>query len=119
MASQTNIEQRCVIKYFVKVNEKCNKVYKNLRNVYGDEAMSRTRVYESYNQFKNGREDVFDDERSGRPKTGREETNIIIVQELITEDKSLSLRDIEDITGINYQTVRRILELDLGLSWCC
>jgi hypothetical protein len=33
MASQTNIEQRCVIKYFVKVNQKCNKVYENLRNV--------------------------------------------------------------------------------------
>ncbi len=36
--------------------------------------MSRTRVYEWYNQFKNGRENVFDDERSGRPKTGRKET---------------------------------------------
>jgi hypothetical protein len=76
MASQTNIEQRCVIKYFFKVNEKCNKVYKNLRNIYGDEAMSKTRVYEWYNQFKNS----------------REETNIITVQELITEDKRLSQR---------------------------
>jgi hypothetical protein len=46
MASNINIEQRCVIKYFVKFNEKCNKVYENLRNVYGDEAMSRTRVYD-------------------------------------------------------------------------
>jgi transposase len=92
MASQTNIEQRCVIKYFVKVNEKYNKVYENLRNVCGDEAMSRTRVYEWYNQFKNGRKDVFDYERSGRPNTDREETNIITVQELITEDKSLSQR---------------------------
>jgi transposase len=80
--------------------------------------MSRIRVYEWYNQFKNGRKDVFDYERSGRPKTGREQTNIILVQELITEDKSLSLRDIEDITGINYQTVRRILQFDLGLSCC-
>jgi hypothetical protein len=44
MASQTNIEQRCVIKYFVKVNQKCNKVYENFRNVIGDEAMSRKRV---------------------------------------------------------------------------
>jgi hypothetical protein len=35
MASQTNIKQRSVIKYFVKVNEKCNKVYENLRNIYG------------------------------------------------------------------------------------
>ena len=63
-------------------------------------------------------EDVFDDKRSGRLKTCREQTNIILVQELITEDKSLSLRDIEDITGINYQTVRRILQFDLGLSYC-
>jgi hypothetical protein len=62
MASQTNIEQRCVIKYFFKFNEKSNKVYEDLRNNCGDEAMSKTRVYEWYNQFKNGREDVFDDE---------------------------------------------------------
>ena len=44
MASQTNIEQRCVIKYFVKVNQKCNKVFENLRNVMGDEAITRKRV---------------------------------------------------------------------------
>jgi hypothetical protein len=75
----------------------------SLINLYQKSFLSnlRTRVYERYNQFKNGRQDVFDDERSGRPKTGREQTNMILVQELITEDKSLSLRDIEDITGIN------------------
>jgi hypothetical protein len=44
MASQTNIKQRCDIKYFVKVNQKCDKVYENLRNVMGDETMSRKRV---------------------------------------------------------------------------
>jgi hypothetical protein len=44
MALQTNIEQRCVIKHFVKVNQKCNKVHENLKNIMGDEAMSRKRV---------------------------------------------------------------------------
>jgi transposase len=39
-----------------------------------------------YNQFNNGREDIFDDKRSGRPKKFSEQRNIILVQELIMEE---------------------------------
>lgn len=40
-----------------------------LKVAFGDSAMSRARVFEWYNRFKNGREDVEDDERPGRPST--------------------------------------------------
>ena len=38
-----------------------------LIKAYGESPMSKTRVYEWYKRFQDGREDVEDDERPGRP----------------------------------------------------
>ena len=50
-----------------------------LTKAYGEFAMSKTRVYEWYKRFQDGREDVEDDERPGRPSTsitgGKSERN--------------------------------------------
>ena len=42
---------------------------KMLRDVYGDSSMFRTRVFEWHKRFEEGREDVEDDPKSGRPCT--------------------------------------------------
>jgi hypothetical protein len=40
-----------------------------LQKAYGEFAMKKTSVYEWYKHFQDGREDVEDYERSGRPST--------------------------------------------------
>ena len=53
-----------------KKNEiKCNKVCEMLTKAYGKSAMSKTRVYEWYKRFQDGREDVEDNERPGSSST--------------------------------------------------
>nr|CAH7752029.1 unnamed protein product [Callosobruchus chinensis] len=47
-----------------------------LKEVLGDNCMSRTRVFEWHKRFSEGREEVEDDERTGRPVTSRIEENI-------------------------------------------
>ena len=61
------MDQRICIKFCVKNEIKCNKVYEMLTKAYGESAMSKIRVYEWYKRFQVGREEVEDDERPGRP----------------------------------------------------
>jgi hypothetical protein len=47
-----------------------------LKEVYGDNVMSRALVFESHKWFVEGREEVEDDERAGRPSTSKTEENV-------------------------------------------
>ena len=40
-----------------------------LTKAYGESAMSKTRAYQWYKRFEDGREDAKDDECPGRPST--------------------------------------------------
>ena len=44
---------------------------KLLKDVYGDNLMSRSRVFEWHKRFSEGREEVEDDEHPGRPSTSK------------------------------------------------
>jgi hypothetical protein len=46
-----------------------------LTEAYGPDAMKKSGVFEWHKRFKGGREDVKDDERTGRPKTRRTNEN--------------------------------------------
>ena len=56
------MDQSICIKFCVKHEIKCNKVCEILTKAYGESAMSKTRVYEWYKRFQDGREDVEDDD---------------------------------------------------------
>ncbi|UYV70763.1 hypothetical protein LAZ67_8000529 [Cordylochernes scorpioides] len=49
---------------------------------YGDAVMSRIRVFEWYKRFKEGREEIADNERSGRPSTSTTPEKVYKVLEL-------------------------------------
>ena len=68
------IELRINIKFCVKLEKTATETLKMLRDVYGDSFMSRTRVFEWHKQFVEGREDVKDDPKSGRPCTSTTDT---------------------------------------------
>ena len=64
-----------------------------LQQVYGEEPMSRTRAFEWHKRFKEGREEVEDDPRSGRPSTSRTVDNIERVKQMVHADRRLSADD--------------------------
>ena len=66
-AMQENIEQRYAIKCCVKLNKSATETFASLTEANGDATLSRTMVCKWHKALKEGRENVEDDPRSGRP----------------------------------------------------
>ena len=66
-------EQRTNLKFLVRLEETPTEALGLLQQVYGNEAMSRCRVFEWHKRFQEGRENVEDNPRSGRPSTSKAE----------------------------------------------
>ena len=60
-------EQRVNVKFFVKLGKFATETYHLLKKFYGDECLSRTQVFELFKRFKEGREEIGDDQGLGRP----------------------------------------------------
>lgn len=110
------IEQRIVVKFHVKLGKTATESYKELRQVYGKECLSRARVFDWYKRFQDGREDVEDDARPGRPSTSKTDKNIEKIANLIRTDAGLSVRAIAENVQIDKETVRQILQHNLNME---
>ena len=88
--SELELEQRTNIKFLVKLGKGGNEIREILGQVYGDNAMKKTVVYNWVKRFSEGRESVADEERSGRPATSRTEENIAKIRQILRENHRLS-----------------------------
>ncbi|GFT75752.1 hypothetical protein TNCV_3125471 [Trichonephila clavipes] len=66
-------------------------------------------VYEWFTRNQEGRENVSDKTRSGRPATSVSDENIEKVRKLITKDRPLTARMIGDEAQINCESVNKSL----------
>ena len=103
------IEQRINLKFLVKLKKSPNECFQLLKEVFGDNCVSRTQVFEWHKRFVEGREVVEDDERSGRPVTSRTDEKIQKINKIVRRDRRLSVRMIADMTNIDRETIRKIL----------
>jgi hypothetical protein len=86
-----NIEQRYAIKFCVKLGESAKETFDKIVKVFGDEAMSRAQVFRWHKEFKNGRESVGDEPRSGRAAEVRTDNNVQRVRALVRQDRRLTI----------------------------
>jgi len=56
-----------------------------LTEVYGDQCLSRTQVFEWFKKFKEGREYVGDDPKSDRPSIAKTQDNVEKVARIFEE----------------------------------
>jgi transposase len=113
------MEQRVNINFCVKLGKRPTETYEMLQSVFGDEALSRSSILEWFKRFKDGREDLQDDARSGRPSTSRNTDKIVNVREMVTQDLRFTLRMLSDELNINKETIRQILHEDLRKRKIC
>jgi len=106
------------IKFCVKAGKSAVETVELINKAYGSAAMSRAIVYQWYARFRDGREDVKDDARIGRPSTPRTDKNVESVHRLLTEDSRITLQMIADRLNIGKETVRWIVTEDLGRKIC-
>lgn len=113
--SDRYLEQRISIKFCVKLNKSASETHHLLKEAYGDEVMSRARVFNWHKRFKEGREDIRDDARSGRPVTHRTDENIKKVKDLVCSNRQLTVRMMAEELNLDKETVRLILKENLNM----
>jgi hypothetical protein len=69
------LEQHINIKFCAKLGKRASETLQMLTGDYGADAMKMLSVFEWHERFQEGREDVKDDERTGRPKTHQTDEN--------------------------------------------
>ncbi|CAD6994951.1 unnamed protein product [Ceratitis capitata] len=70
------MDQRTCIKFCVKTEFKCANAFRILTVAYGEATLDRSNVYRWYIKFSEGRENVNDEERAGRPSTSTTDEKI-------------------------------------------
>lgn len=112
-------EQRVNIKFLFKLGKSASETFVMLQQVYGDDCLSRTQVFEWFKRFKDGREDTSDDARTGRPLSAKTDANIEKIGKLVREDRRLTIRAMSELTGIDKESVRQILHDSFNMNKVC
>ncbi|GFT95355.1 protein GVQW3 [Trichonephila clavipes] len=89
-----NTDQGICIKFCFKLGKTGTETYEMMKTAFGDEAMSRARVFEWFRRFKEGCQSVNSDPRSGRPFPSHNEDNIAQVKVVVRYDRRLTVREI-------------------------
>ena len=58
-----------------------------IQEAYGDQALSKTRVFEWHKKFKDGQESLEDAPRAGRPSTSKTDVNHNTIDAMLQEDR--------------------------------
>jgi hypothetical protein len=80
------MEQDANIKFCFKTGKPAIETFQLIKQAYGNNALSCTRVFKWYARFRDDRENLEDDERSGRPTAFRTRDMIETIRELFLTD---------------------------------
>ena len=86
-----SVEQQINLKFLVRLEKTPTEALKLLQEVYADDTMSRTRLFEWHRRFKEGKKEVEDDHRSRRPSTSRTDENVERVRQKVRNDRRLTV----------------------------
>ncbi|XP_037947666.1 histone-lysine N-methyltransferase SETMAR-like [Teleopsis dalmanni] len=86
-----------------------------LKKTYGESCMSKTRTYEWYKSFKEGRTVAEDLPRSGRPSTSTNDENVEKAKKMVLQNCRVSEKEIAADLGISTGSARTILTDVLGM----
>ena len=76
-----------------------------MTEAYGEDCMSRARVFEWHKRFSERRESVKDDDRPGRPRTAVTNDNIGKVRDVIRKDRRLGVRAVDEEVNLDRESV--------------
>ncbi|CAF3957146.1 unnamed protein product, partial [Rotaria sp. Silwood1] len=90
-------------------------IHNELSSVYGDQVPSLRTVQRSSKSFREGREEIEDEVRPGRPITETTAKNIGQARLLIDHDPYITIEKVQEQTDLSYGTVQRIISGHLKL----
>jgi len=86
-------EIRCVIRFLNAKNVLPNEIHHQICHIYGDNAMSDGMVRKWVRMFNEGRENVHDEARSGRPSFMNDDL-VRKVNERVRDDRRFTISDL-------------------------
>ncbi|CAF2788252.1 unnamed protein product [Rotaria sp. Silwood2] len=110
------LEHRSVIKFLTLEGYSPSTIYERMVVVYGDRAPSRTTVFEWVHRFKDGKLNIKDGPKCGRPISTTDDKTIKAVECLITEHRRMTIEQIADALGISIGTVHDIIHEHLHMT---
>ncbi|KAJ8952147.1 hypothetical protein NQ318_018483 [Aromia moschata] len=109
---QRSLEQRMAIKFCVKLEKSAVETIPMLKKAFGIDCLSDRQIFRWHKAFAEGREDVNDENRAGRPSTSSSDDNL---RDLLNTDHRLSVRLISETLDITKTIVHEIVSESLGM----
>lgn len=123
LSSHATVELRSVIRFLLAKGKKPAEIHREIVAVYGSSAMSVQMVRKWCRAFAEGRQNVVDEQRSGRPSTATEGEAVNCVSVIVERDGRLTLDDIVESLPphieISRRSVATILNDKLGMTKVC
>ena len=124
MASKSSVimqEQRAYIKFRSLLKDSNRNIHNDLVEVSGDQALAYSTVRRRRwaQLFREERDSIEDEPRTGRPKSATCEPSIELVCEFLRNDPCCSIEEISKYTDISTGSIYRILKEDLGVRKVC
>jgi len=85
-----------------------------LKQAFGDYFMSCLQAKKWHKSFREGREDVADEARSGRPSISRTDEHLTRVRELLNTDRGMSIRMMPELLNLPKTIVHEIVSEDFA-----
>jgi len=108
-------EQRVCIKFYERLGKMGSETFEMLKQTFGDSCMSRSRTFEWFGHFKNGRTSTANDDRSGQPSTATTPSKVEEVRAAVNQDRCRTIHDLCAEAGIGYGSCQRILTEQLNM----
>ena len=109
-------EQRVCIKFCVRLGKTGSETFEMLKQAFSDSCMSRSRTFEWFGRFKNGRSSTANDDRSGRPSMATTPSKVEQVRAAVNRDRRRrTIHDLCAEVGIGYGSCQRILTEQLNM----
>lgn len=109
-------EFRVLIKHYFLRGKSITETEEKLRKYYGDSAPSHGMVHKWFTEFRCGRTNTTDAERSGRPAEITTEEMINKIHDIVLEDRRVKISEIAKKVNISNERVFNILHEHLGMK---
>ena len=112
-------ERRSIIKFLDLEGQSPSNIHERMTAVYGDSAPSRTMIFEWTCRFKNRQLNIEDSSSSGPTISTTGERAIRAVEDLVIEDRRITIQATAEILSISSGTVHGILQDHLRMTKVC
>jgi AAA+ superfamily predicted ATPase len=83
---QHSVVQRYAIKFCVKLEKSETETTAMIQKAYGKDAVSKSQVFKWHKAFREGREDVEDEQHLGHPSTSHTSDNVAKMKAVLDSD---------------------------------